>query len=125
MMLSWLRSRLLAEGRFLRHLELARWDKIVPASQREALSEFIWRAVATPGRTRFILRFACGDEGSGFLWADYRILSATLDEFQFALRSICIPEEGYESEVPDIFEDEPFFSVDSVRPRAGVFGRAA
>lgn len=113
MVLSWLRSRILPDARFLRYLKEARWDKLVPDHQQEALAQFITRAALTPGRNKVLLRIAAGREALEYLWAEYEIVSADLDRCDVILRTLYVGEEGYELETPDVLQGQPFFAVEA------------
>jgi hypothetical protein len=113
MAISWLRSRIQPEARFLRHLEEGRWDKLAPARQQDALTQFITRAAMTPGRDEVLLRFSLGAaDDLRYLWAIYEILSADMTQCQFTLRALFVPKEGFELAPPDGYEDTPFFAID-------------
>jgi len=118
MVTSWFQSRFSLEGRFLRHLQEGRWNKLVPRGQLDALARFVSRSCMTPGREQIVLRFAAGKEKTVYLWVAYDIVSFDQEKAELALNALFVPMEDHELDVPEGYEDEPFFEVDHRRGRA-------
>lgn len=127
MVVTWFQSRLSREGRFFRHLRDGRWDKLIPSHQQKELANFITRAALTPGREEILLRFAFGKEKTEYLWAVYEIVEADISQCHLKMRTLFVPEEGYELITPVGYQSIPFFAVEQDRSNEsrGNEGKAA